>query len=247
MRKFLIRIFTFAVVAAGIAAEPAPASEKSSPQTIQEAEAALAAGGASPQLYYHLAVAEEDAGNIVDAALNYQRALMLDPGLRVAQNKFSAFAAKNNIGMRPRSWQDDVVSFIHPETLLIIGMSVGWIGAIWLGWMIFAGFRSRWHIALAVFVLLLGSALFSMGYVSDPRVADANLSLISAGAAVKVLSGPTTNSDVIVELNPGSAVGVISPRGSWTFIMTPGGAKGWVASDRLVSVIPSEASTSSSE
>jgi len=235
MNRLLIALISCFQVLSCIAAEPPVGSDNA---TISEIETRLAGSGPSPQQYYQLAVAQEDAGNIVDAAINYQRALILDPGLRVAQNRYSAFAAQHNIGMRPRSWQDDVVSFVHPETLLIVGMVLGWIGALWLGWMIFSGPQSRWHFAIAIFALLIGSAFFSMGYVSDPRIADANLAVISAGAEVRVLSGPAENSATVVSLNPGSAVGVISPRGSWTYVTTPGGANGWLASDRLIPVIP---------
>jgi len=238
MKNWLIGLLYFTLTAICIAAEVgAPATSES----ISEIEKRLEDSGPSPQLYYHLAVAEESAGNIVGAALNYQRAIMLDPGMRVAQNRFSAFASQNNIGVRPRSWQDDVVSVVHPETLLFVGMLLGWVGAIWLAWMIFSTPKSRWYVATAVFVLLLGSALFSMGYISEPRIADANLSIISSGPEVKVLSGPAENSSTVVALTPGSAVGVISPRGSWTYVTTPGGASGWVATDRLIKVIPDAA------
>jgi hypothetical protein len=226
-----------AVTGFGADAQNAPVE-----QPVTEVEKQLRETGPSPQLYYHLAVAEESAGDIVDAALNYQRAIMLDPGMRAAQNRFAAFASKNNIGVRPRSWQDDVVSVVHPETLLFVGMVLGWVGAIWLAWMIFSAPKSRWYVATAVFVLLLGSALFSMGYVSDPRIADANLFIISGGPEVKVLSGPAENSSTVVSLNPGSAIGVISPRGAWTYVVTPGGAAGWIPSDRLIKVIPDSAS-----
>lgn len=235
MKRWLIGILTLGCIYHAVASDAATAA---SPEGVTEIENRIQSVGPSPELYYHLAVAEEGAGNLVDAALNYQRAMMLDPGLRAAQNRFSAFASKNNIGVRPRSWQDDVVAVVHPETLLVSGMVLGWIGAIALAWMIFSTPRSRWHVVLAVFVLLIGSGLFSMGYVSDPRIADANLFIISAGSEVKVLSGPAENSSTVVALNPGSAVGVISPRGAWTYVTTPGGATGWIPSDRLIKVIP---------
>ncbi|MFY8216903.1 MAG: SH3 domain-containing protein [Chthoniobacterales bacterium] len=235
MKNWLICFFcvTWAVTGFGADSQSSPGE-----QSVSQIEERLRETGPSPQLYYHLAVAEESAGDIVDAALNYQRAIMLDPGMRVAQNRFAAFASKNNIGVRPRSWQDDVVSVVHPETLLVLGMVLGWAGAIALAWMIFSAPKSRWYVAISVFALLLGSALFSMGYVSDPRIADANLFIISSGPEVKVLSGPAENSSTVVTLNPGSAVGVVSPRGAWTYVATPGGAAGWIPSDRLIKVIP---------
>lgn len=208
--------------------------------TESEVESRIASDGPSAQLYYQLAVAAEEQGEIVKAALNYQRALMLDPGLRVAQNQFSTFAATHGIGLRPRSWQDDVVAVVHPETLIFAGSVLGWIGAIGLGWIIFAGKQPRLRVVLAVFALLAGSILFAMGWVADPRIADANLSIISAGGEVPVLAGPASNSTLVVNLKQGSAVGVLSPRGAWTYIITPGGAKGWVESDRLIAVIPSD-------
>jgi hypothetical protein len=192
----------------------------------------------SPQTYVDLAKTDVDSGNIVGAALNYQRALVLDPGYRVAQNAFAEFAAANRIQLRPRSWQDDVVAFVHPETLTMIGCAVGWIGALGLAWMVFAGGFTVWRTAGGIALVGVGTALFAMGWVSDPRIADANLAVLSGKDPARVLSGPADNSAMIAELSPGSAVGILSPRGPWTYVVTPSGARGWIASDRLISVLP---------
>lgn len=192
----------------------------------------------SPQSYVDLAKTEEASGNIVGASLNYQRALLLDPGYRVAQNQFAEFAAVNRIQLRPRSWQDDVVAIVHPETLTMIGSAVGWIGALGLAWMVFAGGFTPWRVAGGIAFVGIGSALFAIGWVSDPRIADANLAVLSGKESARVLGGPADNSAMIAELSPGSAVGILTPRGPWTYVITPGGSKGWIASDRLIPVLP---------
>lgn len=203
-----------------------------------EVETRLADGGPSPQLYYHLAVADEEAGDVVGAAINYQRALILDPGFRIAQNRYAEFAAKNQIGVRPRSWTDDVVAFVHPETLIIFGTILGWIGAIGMAWLIFVPNQPGRRLAACILALVAGSAIFSIGYIADPRIADANLAVVSGSQSTRLHAGPAENSSVLMDLKPGSAVGVISPRGAWTYVITAQGAKGWVASPSLQPVLP---------
>jgi len=213
-----IVLFAAAMIGSAVAAEP----------TLQTAGE-----------YFERAKQSAAEGDVVAASLDYRRALILDPGARAIANSYSEFAAKHGIRVRPRSWQDDVVAVVHPESLAIAGSMIGWAGAIWVAWMIFTGTLAGWRCFGAIVAIGIGSAFFAMGWVSDPRIADANLAVVTGEGNAVVLSVPAMNSAKVVDLEPGSAVGVLSDQRLWSFVATPGGANGWIKTERLERVIPS--------
>ncbi len=210
------------------------------PKAIEAYEAMIGDGHVSAEVYYNLAVALEKSGRMVDAALNYRRALVLDPGLRSANNNLALLAAGQGITMRPRTWLNDVTTVVHPGWLQGLGATLGWVGLAGLAVVIFGPGRRRALLAGAIGVSLVGGGLFAMGVVADPRVADANLAMVTRIGGADALAGPAKNSSVVDKLAAGEAVGLLSPRGAWSYVELADGARGWVPTEALTMVMPGE-------
>ncbi|MGC1479799.1 MAG: hypothetical protein WA771_04800 [Chthoniobacterales bacterium] len=198
-------------------------------------------GTTSPELFFNLATALEKDGKPLQAALNYQRALILDPGLRPAHNNLALLAAEREIDERPRTWVSDVTSWVHPSVLMNLGSVMGWAGCVGVVFGIFSSGRRSLLIA-SVAVIAMATVLFAVGFVGDPRVADANLAMVMDAEGVKALAAPASNSSAVDDLPGGSSVGVLSPRGAWTYVELADGARGWVPSDSLAMVVPGSGS-----
>lgn len=198
---------------------------------------AIDEGPVSAELYHNLAVSFEKEGRPIDAALNYERALILDPGLRAAHNNLAMLAAEKGINERPRRWVNDVTAWVHPGTLIVLGSVFGWVGCVGILVGIF-GSKRRWILATSIAFLALGPILFGIGSVADPRNADADLAMVTAAQGTNALASPATNSTPVADLPAGSSVGVLSPRGAWTYVALSGGARGWVPTSALTMVVP---------
>ncbi len=243
--KRLAAILWMSVAAMACAAEPAglaAANEQFAAGKYMEAatayEALLNDGPPSAELYFNLGNALERADQPVKAALNYERALVLDPGLREARNNRALLAASRNVPMPPHRWQDDVLSIVHPQWLVFAGNVLGWLGLFGIASVVLAR-RGRPAVAIVGGVaFVIGSALFALGWTSDPRNADSTLAMITSADGADLLNAPANNSTPIAELPAGSPLGILSPRGAWTYCELASGAKGWVRSDSLTAVVP---------
>jgi hypothetical protein len=206
----------------------------------QQLEQELKTSPPSAEKYYDLGLANEKAGDSVQAALNYERALLLDPGLKSARNAMALLATSKNIPLPPHAWTDEVSAFVHPDTLAISGAVLIWIGAFGLLFATRAGNRRGGVTALAVLALIMGGASITTGWLSDVRMKSSHPAVVASKDGVEVLTAPANNSTAVVSLPPGTPVSVLSPRGTWTYIDVNGGARGWVQTERLTPVVPGE-------
>jgi hypothetical protein len=195
----------------------------------------------SAEGYYNLGLAHEKAGDVTQAALDYERALWLDPGLKPAANAFAKLAAAHNIPLPPRTWRDDVRAVAHPETVLALGATFVWAGAFGLLFATQARSRRGVWSSLAMIALLAGVALTAAGWLTDVRLLAGRPAMVSAKDGADVLTEPANNSSPILSLPAGSPVSVLSPRGSWAYVDLAGDAKGWVQTEKLTPLVPGEA------
>ncbi len=196
--------------------------------------------GATPSAenFYNLALASEKAGDPVKAALNYQRALLLDPGLKPARNAFALLAAAHHIPLPPRTWRDDLDAVAHPDTWVVLGAALAWIGAF--GLLLALRLPKRGGVtALAVLAMVAGGAMLVAGGMGDNRMGAGRPAVVTAKEGAEVLAAPANNSDLVVALPAGTPVDVRSPRGAWAYVDVAG-AKGWVQTKRLTPMVPGE-------
>ncbi len=236
-----IRMLGFLVATSAFGAEagPPPASTDYA-GAARQFEQKLATSPPSAEDYYNLALAREKTGDVAQAALNYERALLLDPGLRPARNALDALATSKSIPLPPHTWIADVNAVTRPDVLLAVGSALFWAGAF--GLLLVSRIRRNRGVARAVSILAIiaGSAFQTAGWLTDGRLARARPAVVTSKDGAEVLTAPANNSTPVVSLPSGTPVGVISPRGAWTYIDVNGGARGWVQTERLTPVIPGE-------
>jgi hypothetical protein len=206
---------------------------------IRDTEAAVQVSP-SAEGYYNLGLANERKGDTVAAALNYERALLLDPGLRPARNALAKLAASRSIPLPQHQWFDEVRALAHPDTLVWLGFALVWGGAFGLLFATQAGKRRGLVNALSVLSLLAGAAALVTGWVADARMVTRLPAMVNAGESAEVLTAPANNATAVVSLPAGTPVDVLSPRGAWSYIDINGGAKGWVQTARLTPLVPGE-------
>jgi hypothetical protein len=200
-------------------------------------------GFRSAELYYNLGNALEKADRPLDAILSYRRALALDPGLRSARNNLTLAAAENQAPLSGPTWQDDLTRFVHPETLIVAGSAAAWVGAFGLIFAIFLRGRKVAAVLLSALIFVGGNAAFALGYVTDPRIADASTAMVMAREGVVPRSTPVVNSTKLGRVQAGALVGVLSTRGNWTYCVLPDGSKGWVDANSVAMLVPEDPAT----
>lgn len=240
--KILIAIFAAALLAASARAEDAKAAFDAGNflAAAKALESRFNAGSPTAEGYANLALAYQKAGDVTQAALNYERALLLDPGLKSAHNALAELAQTRHIPLPPHTWVDDITAVVHPDTLVGIGAVLFWAGVFGL---VFASQSARKRPignAAAVVALIFGGAAVSAGCLADSRLASGQPAAVTAKDGVEVLTAPANNSPAVISLPPGSPVRAISPRGAWTYVDLAGGARGWVQTDGITSLVPGE-------
>ena len=206
-------------------------------EAAAQMEQQVATSPPSAENFYNLGLAREKAGETLPAALNYERALLLNPGLRPARNALATLASAKSVPLPPHRWTDEVNAVVHPDALAWTGSILAWAG---LSALVF-GRHSRQRgmvVACAIFALLVGGTALTAAWLCDPRMTNAVPSLVTAKDGAEVLTAPASNSTPVVSLPQGTPVAVLSPRGAWTYIDVNGGARGWVQTERLTPLIP---------
>lgn len=235
--KALLVLFLLAGASAFGADAAAAFAAKDYPAAIRQAEEPLSSAP-SAEGFYDVGLAHEKSGQPVEAALNYQRALLLDPGLGAARNALAKLAASKSIPLRPPAWTNDVAAFLHPDTLVLLGALLLWGGAFGLVFATQARSRRTGLNALAGLALIFGAAALAAGWLADARMTSRALALVVAKDGAEVLTSPAHNSTPILSLPAGTTVDVLSPRGPWSYVDLNGAQRGWVQTERLRPVVP---------
>ncbi len=199
----------------------------------------------SADILYNIGNAAYRMGAPGEAALYYRRALS-----RQATHQ----EAQQNLRFIERKYGS--ITFVRPDYQYMIGgfslstyQSVLWTGT-WLGvisLLIFgATYRgSRWRIA-GLCGLILGPILMSAGalgsyyYPNDAKFAPLAKQGVIVGENVVLHSDAARTSPEIIDAPPGSLAEIISTRGRWSYISFATQTRGWVLSEFIKKVIPTE-------
>lgn len=198
----------------------------------------IAQGIQSSAVYANLGRALQQQGKIATASLNYQRALMLDPRRQEARQGLVELGEKIGLPAFPPRWSDPVVARVSLFSLLIAGGVFFWGGAIVLIAIIFRNPRKLSSLILSICCLGTGVLLLGIGRWGDPRVADANLAIVTADLGSSALSQPVETSAAVGSLPPGSPVIVLSEQDKWNYCRLPSGTMGWIPASSLSFVNP---------
>ncbi len=192
----------------------------------------------SAAVFYELGRALTKAGQEARAALNFRRALVLDP--RFAPASAALQEANLALGIPPKkqTWQGRILERIPLDTLTLTGTILFWAGA-------FAGLAAffppvlrRRRLLAGCLLLIIGASLLAVVWLCDPRIALTNSALVLTNGGTALLSSPAEQSDKLASLPQGSILTVLSQRGRWFYGELPDGKKGWFLTEGIVPLIP---------
>lgn len=201
-------------------------------------EQALAGTQPSAGAYYDYGQALLKSGMTAAAALNFHRSLMLDPQSSQTRDALSEANMVLGIPEDSLTWYKRAAMLFSPDTLVIGGNALGWIGGFLLIGSIFKTGQRKRLVILSALLLVLGGGTLIVGCLSDPRIIDRSQAIVMADKGAAVLAAPVDHSDTVAQLPEGSPVWVLSERGRWSYCRLADGATGWMASSAVSPVIP---------
>ena len=194
----------------------------------------------SPQLYYNLANAYFRDNQLGKAILNYERALLLNPGdgdirhnLRFANNRTEdRIIPASNLFLT--NWFNGVRDLFSSNTwaTMAIIFFVLFIGCIAL----FLFVRLLWVRKTAFYtglVLLLFVGIANAFAFSQKRERVRRDSAIVMVGAARANASPDANSNLLFELHEGTKVKIRSSDGNWYEIEIANGSVGWTAKENV--------------
>lgn len=197
-------------------------------------------GLASAELYYNLGNAYFRVNDLAEARLNYERALLLDPGDRdtrhnieflstkledkilVADTFFLSiwFSAVQNL-FSSNAWAKIAVS----SFLLLMGCFV----AFFFGKQVLVK-KSAFYAGIALLVLVVLSNVFA--FRQKDRIENRSTAIVMAATA-PMKSSPDINSKEMATLHAGTKVRVTKQDRNWFEIQIDNGTVGWMQKEKL--------------
>jgi len=207
-------------------------------QSAKLYEQSLEKSPPSAAVFFELGRALNKTGQEARAALNFRRALILDPRFATARSALQEANVALGIPPLKQDWRAQVVERISMDSLTLAGTFLFWVGAFaGLAAFLPPAFRGR-RLVTGILLLLFGLSMLSAAWVCDPRITLANTALVLTNGGTSVRSSPADQSEKISSLPQGSIVDLLSQRGRWFYGQLPGGAKGWFLTEGIVPLIP---------
>ncbi|MDH6358287.1 tetratricopeptide repeat protein [Parabacteroides sp. PF5-9] len=217
-------------------AETAYAGEDYS-KAIELYESVLKEYGESAEIYYNLGNAYYKSGQVAPSILNYERALLLDPGdsdirFNLQMAKMRAVDNIEPIGeFFLVKWFDTVQNMGKADSWAKVGIScfILFIGCLTLF------FFSRWirlkKIGFYVGLVLLVLVVFANIFANNQKKEMINRTdAIVFSPTVTVKSSPATSGTDLFILHEGTKVSIKSTLGDWKEIELEDGNVGWMPS-----------------
>ncbi len=201
-------------------------------------EQALEKSPPNSAAFFELGRALNKSGQEARAALNFRRALILDPRFSPARTALQEVNVALGVAPVKQDWRAKVLERVPMDALTLIGTILAWLGAfVGLASFLPPAFRSL-RLAAGVVFLLAGFSALAVVWFCDPRIELANTAVVLTSGGTSLLSSPADQSEKISTLQQGSVVKVLSQRGRWFYGELPGGGRGWFLTEGIVPLIP---------
>jgi tetratricopeptide (TPR) repeat protein len=200
-------------------------------------EQLVKAGSRNPAVYLNLGHADFRLGRDVAAAINYRRALALDPGNTAARSSLEHVLNKLGVPAPGLGAAEIVGQYVSFDLLVLLGSLLFWAGIILFVFALFSATRRPGLAVAGVLVAIFGSTLVALSWAGDSRIALAQTSIVVADA-VDARSTPADNAQKLADLPLGTPVRIIAARDDWSLVRLPIGVDGWVRSAALEPVFP---------
>ncbi len=239
--KFLLPALALAAAVPALLADPlsdarARFADGEFDKAVKLYEQSLEKSAPTAAVFYELGRAFGKTGNEARAALNFRRALVLDPRFAPAAAALKESNTALGISSSNPRWLDAVLTRVPMDVLTITGTGLFWLGAFIVLFAIRAG--RRWRVAGGALLILAGIAALGLVWLSDPRITLRTEAIVLKTGGADMLSAPADQSEKVAALPEGSVVRILSQRGRWFYGRLPAGKSGWFLTEGIVPVIP---------
>lgn len=204
-------------------------------KAIELYESLLKSRGESAEIYYNLGNAYYKAGKTAPAILNYERALVLDPGDSDIRFNLQMARQKTVDKIEP---VDDFFLNRWLDTIRNMGAADSWAKVGIVSFILFIGclilfFFSKWihlkkigfYLGVVLLVLIICSNIFAKNQKEE--MVNRKGAIIFA-PTVTIKGSPDTSGTDLFILHEGTKVSTKSKLGNWSEIETEDGNVGWI-------------------
>jgi tetratricopeptide (TPR) repeat protein len=199
-------------------------------------EKLVAAGSLDPAVFLNLGHTDYRLGRVVPAAINYRRALALDPSNTAARSSLEHVLGELGVPAPGLGFAEIIGQYISFDLLVLLGSLLFWAGLLLVVFALFSAGRHRGLAVLGVILALLGASAVAVSWAGDSRIALARTAMVTD--ATEALSAPSANAQKMAELTKTQVVRIIASRDDWSLVRLPVGVDGWVKTDKLEPVFP---------
>lgn len=190
-------------------------------------QSAIDSGARNAALFYNLGNASFRAGELGQAILSYERALVLKPqhpearaNLHLAQDKARA------LELGPM-WWDQFTARVTPRQLLLFGTVTFWVAVFFLlAWWL-AARGSVLRLLGGVLALGLSGASLAALYATETGRRGCDLAIVT-GEKVEARVATADSASAVLALPAGSEIKILSTRGDWIYAALPNDLRGWL-------------------
>lgn len=200
-------------------------------------EELVKAGSRDPAVFLNLGHADFKLGRDVSAAINYRRALALDPGNTAARSSLEHVFQKLGVPAPGLGAAEIVGRYISFDLLALLGSVLVWTGVGLVVFALFSTGRKPGLVFLGVVLSVAGATAVAVSWAGDSRIALAQTSMV-VGDRTDARSTPADNGQKLTDLPLGTPVRVIAAREDWSLVRLPVGVEGWVRTAALEPVFP---------
>jgi tetratricopeptide (TPR) repeat protein len=244
LRPLALALALAILSAAGLQADPladarARYADGEYAQAAKLFEQALESSPPQASVLFELGRCLRKNGQEARAALNFRRALVLDP--RFAPAGAALLETNTDLGL-PKSgktWRNHVLERIPTDTLALAGSVFFWLGMFAVTFLTFLRPpNAKGWFALGILCLAGGTASLALAWLCDPRVTDRNVALVLTTGGSTLLNAPADQSEKLASMPEGSTVTILSQRGRWFYGRLPDGKRGWFLTEGIFPLIP---------
>ena len=202
----------------------------------QAYEKIVKSGTRNAAVFLNLGHAEYRLDRPALAAINYRRALALDPANSAARSSLEHVQRELGQPTAGVGFADLAGQYISFDLLVLLGSLLFWAGLLLVVFAVFSKQRRSGLIVLGIFVAIIGATAVAISWAGDSRIALAQISVVTDDTVAR--SAPAENGQKLSDLNQGGAVRVLASRDDWSLVRLPVGIDGWVPSAKLEPVFP---------
>jgi tetratricopeptide (TPR) repeat protein len=192
-------------------------------------------GKESPEIYYNLGNAYFRDGQMAKSILNYERALLLNPGdddirhnLQFARTRIEDKIDTSN-SLFLTNWYNAVQNIFNSNQWGRIAISAFIIFLLCIAGFLFSRIlwlkKTSFYSGIVVFMIMIAANVFAFNQ-KNARVHRKSGIVMSAAASIK--TSPDINSKELFQLHTGSKVKIKGSDGNWYEIQISNGSVGWV-------------------